>query len=299
MILVSGAAGKTGRAVIKALARRGAAVRALVRRPSQVYEAIGLGARDALTGDMADRLSWRKALKGVSALYHICPNMHPGEETIGRAAADAAREAGLPHFVYHSVLHPQTEKMPHHWQKMRVEEILFEAGLPLTVLQPAVYMQNVLGSRDEIIINGLYPVPYPAQTRISLVDLEDVAEAAAVVLTEPGHGGAVYELAGPEAISQEEAVAALGHVLGKTVRAVQISTDEWARRARESGLGPYQVDTLVKMFDYYARFHFVGNANVLRWLLGREPVSFSHFAAREFAFRGPRPGRGDKRTQHR
>ncbi len=63
---------------------------------------------------------------------------------IGKLVIDEARKAGVKHFVYHSVLHPQTEKMNHHWQKMHVEEMIFESGLPFTILQPAPYMQNLL-----------------------------------------------------------------------------------------------------------------------------------------------------------
>jgi NAD(P)H dehydrogenase (quinone) len=281
MILVTGAAGKTGTAVIKSLARRGTVVRALVRRPHQVEAVKVLGARDAAVGDMADPQAFRQALDGVSAVYHICPNMHPDEITIGRAVIDASRQAGLHHFVYHSVLHPQIEKMPHHWHKLRVEEMLFESGLNFTILQPAAYMQNVLASRDSIFKAGIYSVPYPVSTRMSLVDLKDAAEAAAVVLTEPGHMGAVYELAGPEVLSQADIANALSEVCGP-VRAAQQPIDDWRAQAQKSGLGQYQVETLVKMFDYYARFHFEANGNVLRWLLGRPPTAFGAFASREF-----------------
>lgn len=281
MILVTGAAGKTGQAVIAALARRGAAVRGLVRRSSQADAVKTLGGQDVVVGDMADRSTYRRALAGVEALYHICPNIHPDEISIGWDAIDAAREAGLHQFVYHSVLHPQTEKMPHHWHKLRVEELLFESGLNITILQPAAYMQNVLGSRDSIIAEGVYPVPYPVQTKMSLVDVNDVAEAAAVVLTEPGHTGAVYELAGPEALSQIEIASLLREACGRPVCAVQQSLEDWRDQARKSGLGLYQIETLVKMFEYYALYNFEGNGNVLRWLLGRPAVTFAAFAARE------------------
>src|SRR5690606_34210295 len=98
----------------------------------------------------------------------------------------------------------QTEEMPHHWNKLRVEAWLFESGLDYTILQPAAYMQNVLGNWRRLIEEGVYAVPYPAETRMSLVDLQDVAEVAATVLTDPGHTGAIYELAGPEALTQTQ-----------------------------------------------------------------------------------------------
>jgi uncharacterized protein YbjT (DUF2867 family) len=275
MILVTGAAGKTGRAVIEVLARRGAAVRALVRRESQLAPVEALGAREAVAGDMAELAVWRQALSSVQAVYHICPNMHPAETAIGQTALAAARECGVSRFVYHSVLHPQTEKMPHHWRKLRVEEALLESGLDFTILQPAAYMQNVLAARESIMSEGIYRVPYPVETRLSMVDLADIAEAAAVVLTESGHGGAIYELAGPEALTQVEAAAAVSAAWSRPVRAVQISAAEWRRQARSAGLGSDQVETLLRMFDYYARYGLIGSGNILRWLLGRPPTTFA------------------------
>ena len=155
MILVTGASGKTGRAVVRALVARGAAVRALVYRPAQVQPLRELGARQVIAGDMRDRPTVERAAQGVRALYHICPNMSPDEFIIGRTVVGAARSAGLSHIVYHSVLHPQTEAMPHHWAKLRVEEHLFECGLPYTILQPAAYMQNILAGWRSILEDGV------------------------------------------------------------------------------------------------------------------------------------------------
>ena len=198
MILVTGAAGKTGQAVIRALAIKGEPVRALVRRPGQIQGIMDLGAREAAAGDMRSRAPMEQVTQGVRAIYHICPNMSPDEVAIGQTVIAAAQSAGVEHFVYHSVLHPQTEAMPHHWLKLRVEEQLFESGLAYTILQPAAYLQNILAHWDQIVEQGVYPIPYAAETRLGMVDLEDVAAAAAIVLTEPGHEGATYELSGPE-----------------------------------------------------------------------------------------------------
>lgn len=280
MVLVTGAAGKTGRAVVAALLAGGAAVRAWVRRPQQAASLQALGAAELVVGDMADTAVYQQAAAGVRAIYHICPNMHPDEVAIGRTAIAAAQAAGVAHFVYHSVLHPHTEKMPHHWHKLRVEEMLFESGLPFTILQPAAYMQNVLGSRDAILNQGLYPVPYPVETRLGLVDLLDVAAAAAIVLTEPGHIGAIYELAGPEMLTQTEVAAILSQTLGRPVRAEQITIADWQQQAA-AGLGTYQIETLTHMFNYYARFGFYGNGNVLHWLVGRPLTSFAEFVMDE------------------
>ncbi len=276
MILVTGAAGKTGRAVIAALHARGEAVRAFVRRARVPVP----GAAEVVLGDLRDAAALGAAARGVRAVYHICPNMHPDEVAIGQAAIAAARAAEVEHFVYHSVLHPQTEAMPHHWNKLRVEAALFEAGLPFTIVQPAVYMQNLLAGWPAIAERGMYRVPYPVTTRLSYVDLEDVAAAVAQVLCQPGHAGATYELAGTPALAQAEVAAALGQALGRPVQAQEQPLAEWEQSARASGLSDYAVATLLKMFDYYARYGLWGSPNTLTWLLGRAPSSFAEFARR-------------------
>jgi uncharacterized protein YbjT (DUF2867 family) len=280
MILVTGAAGKTGRAVLRALIARGETVRALVHRSEQARPLEVLGAREVLIGDMRDQATMDQAARGVRAIYHICPNISPNEVAIGQAAIAAGRSAGVEHFVFHSVLHPQTEAMPHHWQKLRVEEKLFESDLPYTVLQPSVYMQNVLARWEQILAQGIYPIPYAVETRLGMVDLDDVAAAATTILTQPGHAGATYELAGAEALTQVEVAAILSQQLGRPVRAEVISREAWKQGAQASGLGDYQVQTLAKMFDYYERYGFWGNPHVLSWLLGRPPTPFAAFVAR-------------------
>ena len=284
MILVTGAAGKTGRAVIRALSARGQTVRALVHRPQQAPAAVDAGAQDVVAGDMRDPAILEHALApgrvAVRAVYHICPNMSPDELSIARVVLRAARAAGLEQVVYHSVLHPQTEAMPHHWQKLRVEELLFESGLPFTILQPAAYMQNLLAYWDQIVGQGVYAVPYATDTLLGMVDLEDVAEAAAIVLTEGGHAGATYELAGADVLSPADVARVLERQLARPVQAQAVPLDEWECGARATGLGEYQVETLLQMFRYYQRHGFWGNPRVLTWLLRRPPTTFATFVER-------------------
>ncbi|OPL09995.1 MAG: hypothetical protein AVO34_04785 [Firmicutes bacterium ML8_F2] len=283
MILITGAAGKTGRAVLGALARRGAETRVLARRQEQADELLHKGAVEAVVGDMTEAGSLLQAMKGVRAVYHICPNMHPQEREIGHLALEAGRAGKVEHFVYHSVLHPHTEKMPHHWQKMRVEEMIFESGLSYTILQPAPYMQNILAFRKEIMEKGTYTVPYPPGTLLSMVDLTDVGEVAASVLLDPGHEGAIYELAGTGALTQAEIAAAIGKALQREVTAAETDLKTWRRKASEMGLEGYALETLPRMFKYYAHYGLWGNSNALQRLLGREPRSLADFVLAELA----------------
>jgi NAD(P)H dehydrogenase (quinone) len=277
MILVTGAAGKTGKAVVRALAARSGPIRALVRRADHAEALMALGATEVSVGRFEDARALARAAAGVRAIYHICPNVSRDEVAYARAVIGAAQANGVKRFVYHSVLHPQIEAMPHHWQKMRAEEMLFAAGFELTVLQPTAYMQNILGAWRGIIAEPVFRVPYPVETRISLVDLGDVAEAAAVVLTQDGHAGATYEVVGTTPLSQTDVAAAISAALGRNVRAEAETVETWDARARAGGMGEHERATLAAMFRYYAQHGLVGNPNTLSWLLGRAPNDLAHF----------------------
>lgn len=282
MILVTGGAGKTGLAVTRALHGVGVSVRAMVHRSASSDRAQSAGANQVLVGKLENQADLERALSSVNAVYAICPNMAPDEFGMLTGLIDAAVRAGVKRFVYHSVLHPQVEAMPHHWQKLRVEERLFESGLEATILQPTSYMQNLKGYWDEVVGQGVYRVPYPVGTRLSLVDLEDVAQAAALVLSQDGHVGATYELCGPDALTQNQIAETLGRALGRRVEAQALPLVEWLARPETQTMDAYQRQTLTAMFRYYAVHGFAGNPNALAWLLDRAPTNLSQVVARDF-----------------
>jgi uncharacterized protein YbjT (DUF2867 family) len=281
MILLTGAAGKTGLAALGQLSMHAVPVRALVHKAEYENAVRSAGAEEVICGDLRDTELIRVAFAGVNSVYHIPPNMSPDEFEIGRLVVSEARQQEVGHFVYHSVLHPHVEAMPHHWEKMRVEEFLFASGLDFTILQPSAYIQNILAQWDSIQTEGCFQMPYPVKTRLSLVDLRDVAEAAVIVLTQEEHRNAIYELVGTKPLSQLEVADLLGQLLEQEVRADTIPIKLWRQNAVEAGLDRYAVETLVKMFEYYAAYGFHGNTSVLGWLLGRAPTSFEQAIKRE------------------
>jgi uncharacterized protein YbjT (DUF2867 family) len=276
LILVTGASGKTGRACITRLLERGAAVRALVRRVEAADELRRQGVRDAIVGDMFDRSIMEAAVDGVQKVLHICPPMHPQEETVGRDMIAAARSAGVDHFVLWSVLHPHIG-VPHHQRKQRAEAALIDSGLTFTILQPGRYMQHLETIWPQVCAAGLHAFPFSAKTRLSIVHLDDLAEAAANVLTNPGHANAIYELAGPQALSQEDCARIISEILKREVRAEAASLDAFSAKARLAGLPDWRIETLCVMNQHYAAHGFEGNSNVLRWLLNKEPKVFSDY----------------------
>lgn len=285
MILITGAGGKTGRTLVKAIAKADS-VCAFVHREEHVSVLKSLGVEKVIVGDMRDQAAILSALQGTRAVYHICPNMNPDEVGIGKLVIGEAQKQGVEQFAYHSVLHPQTEQMNHHWQKLRVEAMLFESGLPFTILQPAPYMQNFLAGWKSIVEEGVLRVPYSVNSKFSFVDLEDIAEVAKMVLTESNHVNAIYELAGTPALSHVEVAEILSHVLKRDVRAEKEQIRDWTLRQaqrgglRAKGMSEYAIENLVKMFEYYDQWGLMGNPNVLQWILKRKPTSLDSFVER-------------------
>jgi NAD(P)H dehydrogenase (quinone) len=283
MILVTGAAGKTGLAIIRGLKENGIAVRGLIHQEAYRGPVLAAGADEIQLGDLLNVDDIKQATEGIRAVYHIPPNVHPREVEIGDIVISAALKAGVEHFVFHSVLHPQIEAMPHHWLKLRVEERLIASGLSFTILQPTAYMQNITSQLDKIKERGIYQVPYPPETRLCLVDLADVAQVAAIVLADTTHNGAVYQLVGTGLTSQIEIAGLISKLMGQEIRAEQISLEDWKGQVAKTGLGSYQISALVKMFLHYQDHGFSGSPRMLTWLLGRQPTSLEKCLQREIS----------------
>jgi uncharacterized protein YbjT (DUF2867 family) len=207
--------------------------------------------------------------------------MHAEEDVIGERLIGALREAGAGRLIYHSVLHPLLDRMPHHLMKLRTERLVIDSGLAYTILQPAPYMQNLLVERYEVAMHGVYRVPYSVLAPFSWVDLQDVADAAAKVLAEPGHDAATYELAGPEPLNSVQVAERWEQALGRPVRSETIRFETWADALSRSGVGGYELDALGGMTAYFHSHGLVGNPNALRWVLGRPPATLADFLSTE------------------
>jgi uncharacterized protein YbjT (DUF2867 family) len=184
--------------------------------------------------------------------------------------------------VLHSVLHPYASALPHHMGKAVAEELVRASGMSWAVLQPCAYVQNLTAALPAALDAGRLQVPYRVEAPFTLVDLDDVAEVAATVLTEPGHGAASYELCGPEAVSVADVVAEAARVSGRDLVAVRTDPDAWLT-GPGAALPEYARQALHAMFVAYDAHGLVGGRRVLPWLLGRPSTPVSAVIARTLA----------------
>jgi uncharacterized protein YbjT (DUF2867 family) len=279
MILVTAANGRTGRSVVRALARAGHRVRAF-DIATDVEQLIDADAVEAIVGDLLDPDDLGRAVDGVRSVIHIGPPMHPREAEMGHGVVSAAREAGVEHFVQFSVTHPQLEPLLNHQAKLAVERVVLTSRMPFTILQPMHYMQNIDVPR--VVADRVLFQPYALDTRLAHVDLEDVAEVAARVLGDAQlHRYATYELCGEAFHNAHELAGVIaaesGHSIAAEQAAIPVGT---TAGSHPSEAEDYRLDAMLRLFDHYARYGITGNPNVLGWLLGRQPTSFQEYVCR-------------------
>jgi uncharacterized protein YbjT (DUF2867 family) len=285
LILVTAARGNQGRLLIPRLLAAGVALRACVRSDESARALRAAGVTDVVVGDMSDPDVLAQAVDGVEKVYYVGPALHPEERDMGIAAIDAARAAGVRHFVFSSVLHAIITDLVQHEIKRDLEEYLISSGLEFTILQPANYMLD--HRLKPAFAEGVFRLSWALDRLQSMVDLGDVTEVAAAVLAESDrHAGATYELVAPGRYTAHDLAKIVSGVAGREVVAEQIDSEVFLKAALGSDSAaefPYQARLLRAISKRYSSHDFIGNPNVLTWLLGREPTTFEQFVQMTFS----------------
>jgi uncharacterized protein YbjT (DUF2867 family) len=226
LILVSGATGRQGGTVARNLLERGFAVRVLTRdtgRP-EAKELEELGA-EVVSGDLEDRASIGRALEGVYGVFSVQQFWESGVEgevRQGVLLADAAKAAGVEHYVYSSVgsAHRDTG-IPHFESKWEVEERVRASGVPYTVLRPVFFMQNWEMMREPIL-GGTLPQPLDPDKPFQMIDADDIGVFAAMAFEDPERWiGREVDIAGDE-LTMPEIAGTFSRVIGRNVDYLQV-----------------------------------------------------------------------------
>ncbi|MBO6781997.1 MAG: NmrA family NAD(P)-binding protein [Alphaproteobacteria bacterium] len=280
-VLVTGAGGQTGRLVIPFLLDRGVEVRALATRESTRTDLEAMGVAEARIVDLEDPAALDAAFEGMDKVLHIPPAIKPNEADLGRAVVAAAVRAGASHFVLHSVVSSQIDEIVFHAAKREVEHALINSGLPFTILQPNNYMQNVGWTWERIVGDGKFVMPYSADTLLAWVDARDLAEALAVVLTDPGYEYGTFECIGTESpLTRKQMAEIISEELGRPVEAVVMPVEEYMALPTWDDRPADEMARVRTMFEYFDRIGgYTGNSKPLEMILGRKPRSYREFIA--------------------
>ncbi|MBD9562148.1 SDR family oxidoreductase [Pseudomonas sp. PDM09] len=265
-IAVTGATGQLGRIVIENLKQRTAtsSILALVRKPEQA-EALGVAAR---AFDYSKTETLDAALSGVETLLLI------SSSEIGQRAAQhanviaAAKRAGIKRIVYTSVLHADSSVLPLADEHRATEAALKASGLSYTLLRNGWYTENYTGFVGVALANGAL-FGSAGEGRISSATREDLAEAAAVVLTADGHENTTYELAGDTSWTLADLAAEISKQTGKHIPYRNLPEADYAAALEGVGL-PKDLAAALASYDVSAsQGALYANERALAELIGR------------------------------
>lgn len=253
----------------------------MVRNPDQIANLKSTGV-EVVLGDLNDAASLKRALEGSSAAIHVGPPLESAEAEFAGAMIEACKINGVKRLIFFSVMHPHLADLHHHRCKLKAEEAIINSGIDYTILQPARYMQNLEMIWPDVRKSG-HTTPFGTASPLSVVDLLDGAEVAAIAATQPGHSFATYQLAGPQILTSDEMAAKLGMALGRVVTARSITPKQQSERFRVRGMPTRRIEWLEAMNRHYDEHGFVGNSNILAAILKRKAARFEDYAARLIA----------------
>jgi uncharacterized protein YbjT (DUF2867 family) len=275
MILVTGASGTVGSAVLEEVRKTGTPFRAMYRSEDDTRKApAGVS---TIIADFSSKESIQRALAGVDAVYLVCSPI-PALVELESNVIDVSRESGVKFIVLNSALgagdYPKSFPS---WHRI-VEDRLKASGLAYAILRPNSFLQNILAyMAPSIRAQGAF---YAAMGngRTSYLDVRDIAVVVAKALVSPGeHTGKTYELNGPEAFTYAELADRITRVANRPIKYVDVPEAAQRKSMLDLGMPEWQVNALLDLQQYYKNGHGGEVTDVLPELLGRSPVQLDQF----------------------
>ncbi len=279
-ILVMGATGTVGSAVVKQLAQAAddARVRVATHRRKSGEEAKEHNFEEVEL-DFARPETVAAALEGVDKLFLLTPVMLDAASVVA-SIAEAAKRAGVKRIVRLSAIgaDPRGQLTLGRWHG-EAEEVIKSSGVPYVMLRPTSFMQNFVNFFAPAIKaqNAFYA---PAgDGRVSLVDARDVAAVAVAALTQDRHEGQAYELTGPEALSYHDVAERLSRATGKQINYVNVSEDDARKGMAAMGIPAWFIEPFLELYALQRAGYAAGISPAVAEVTGREPITFAQFAA--------------------
>ena len=277
MILLTGAAGRVGRATVSALLGADVPIRVLVRDANKLSSSDPR--IDIQVGDLSNTQTVQRALQGVERALLVMGN-HPDQPFLERQFATLAADAGVTHLVKVSSMEAAADAravLPlNHYG---TEQHIAASGMDWTFLRPNFYMQNLLMYAESIKRSGAFALPLGAALT-AMIDTQDVGEVAAKVLLEEGHAGQIYELTGPELMDFHEVARRLGAVTGADLRYHDQSPEDFRMTLGRFIASAWQLDAVCELFAEIAAGSLERRTDTVQELLGRAPTPLESFARR-------------------
>lgn len=272
MILVLGATGTVGSAVVEALKKKGVAVKAASRDPKKAEAQLGV---PAVAWDWEQPAAFAAALQGVDALFLLTPPGTLEELRYGLAAVEAAKAAGVKKIVKLSAIGVEQQPESAH---RKIELAVEAGGFAWTFLRPSFFMQNLNeGSLQGIREAGAIFLP-TGDGKTGMIDARDIGAVAAEALTRSDLDGQGLTLTGPEALSYAQMAEQLSQATGKAIKHVDISPDDFKAALVKAGVPEHYAGFLVNLYGFVKAGYTAALTPTVQTVLGRPATAFSHYA---------------------
>jgi len=275
MIAITGATGQLGHHVIESLQKRVPAseIVAIVRTPAKA-ETLSKQGIVVRQGDYGDEAALAAALNGVDKLLLISSSEVGKRAAQHRNVINAAKAAGVKFIAYTSLLHADKSPLGLADEHVATEKMLAESGIPYALLRNGWYTENYLASAPVALEHGLF-IGAAGDGKIASATRADYAEAAAKVISEEGHAGKVYELAGDSAWSLNDLVAELSKQSGKTVIYQNLDEADFAEALKSAGLPAGLADMLADSDTGASKGGLFDDSKTLSKLIGRPTTTLA------------------------
>ncbi|WP_421511426.1 SDR family oxidoreductase [Enterobacter sp. JS8-1] len=275
MIAITGATGQLGQLVIEELLKTVPAsqIVAIVRNPAKA-EALSNQGIVVRQGDYTDQAAFTTALNGVDILLLISSSEVGQRATQHQNVINAAKAAGVKFIAYTSLLHADTSPLGLHVEHVETEKALAESGVPYTLLRNGWYTENYLASAPPALEHGVF-IGAAGEGKIASATRADYAAAAAKVVSEDGHAGNVYELAGDSAWTLSELAAELSKQSGKPVAYQNLSEADFAAALKGVGLPAGLADMLADSDTGASKGGLFDDSRTLSKLIGRPTTTLA------------------------
>lgn len=288
MILVTGATGPLGKAVVEFLLKKipGSNIAALVRDPAKA-EALKVQGVDIRQGDYNDYGSLVKAFTGIDQLYLVSGNDIPNRTTQQVNVVRAAKQAGVKHILYTSFQRKnETASSPIALvaqSHLETETALKESGIPYTILKHTLYTDMLpIFIGDKVLETGVIFQP-AGEGKVAYATRSDMAEAAANILTGQGHENKEYEISGNQAWSYPEIAKIISEITGKPITYVSPTQEVFKQELTKAGVPDHYIDLFGGFGEGIRQGEFDITNPTLEKLLGRKPTSVREYLKKVYS----------------
>ena len=275
MIAITGATGQLGQHVIDTLLKTVPAsqIAAIVRNPAKAdaLTRLGVTVRQA---DYSDEAAFTAALQGIDRLLLISSSEVGQRAAQHRNVINAAIAANVKFIAYTSLLHADRSPLGLHVEHVETEKMLADSGIPYALLRNGWYTENYLASAPAALEHGVF-IGAAGEGKIASATRADYAAAAARVISEEGHAGKVYELAGDEGWTLSQLAAELAKQSGKKVVYQHLSEADFAAALKGVGLPAGLADMLADSDAGAAKGGLFDDSHTLSALIGRPTTSLA------------------------